>query len=100
MASKLYIGGLSFETTDDELRTFFEQAGTVESASVATDKFSGKSRGFGFVEMSSVAEMKDAVSKLNGQSLGERTIRVEEAKSDGARTGAASTAGGSGRSRW
>jgi RNA recognition motif-containing protein len=100
MANKLYIGGLSYETNDEELKTFFQQAGTVESASVATDKFSGKSRGFGFVEMSSVAEAKEAVSKLNGQTLGDRTLRVEEAKSDGARTGAASGGAGSGRSRW
>jgi RNA recognition motif-containing protein len=99
MASKLYIGGLSFETTDAELKTFFEQAGTVESASVATDKFSGNSRGFGFVEMASAAEAQEAVSKLNGKSLGDRNIRVEEAKSDGGR--ARTTSGGSsGRSRW
>jgi hypothetical protein len=52
---KLYVGGLSFDTTDDGLRTFFEQAGTVESASVITDRYSGRSRGFGFVEMSSNA---------------------------------------------
>jgi RNA recognition motif-containing protein len=90
MASKLYIGGLSYDTTDDELKTFFEQAGTVQSAVVAIDKVSGRSRGFGFVEMSTDAEAKEAVSKLNGKSLGNRTLRVEEAKADRARTGAGS----------
>jgi RNA recognition motif-containing protein len=95
MASKLYIGGLAYGTTEDELKTFFEQAGSVQSAVVATDKVSGKSRGFGFVEMSNDAEAKQAVSQLNGKSLGDRTLRVEEAKADGARAGA-----GAGSSRW
>jgi RNA recognition motif-containing protein len=90
MASKLYIGGLSYETTEDELKTFFEQAGTVQSAVVATDKGTGRSRGFGFVEMSSDAEAKQAVSQLNGKSLGDRTLRVEEAKADRAGAGAGS----------
>ncbi len=115
MANKLYIGGLSFDTTEDELRTFFEQAGTVDSASVATDKFSGRSRGFGFVEMSSDAEAKQAVSQLNGKLLGDRTLRVEEARPRDDRSGGRAGAGaggrygdspggryggGSGRSRW
>jgi hypothetical protein len=56
VANKLFIGGLSFDTNDGSLKTFFEQAGAVESAAVITDRFSGKSRGFGFVEMSSSAE--------------------------------------------
>ena len=81
MANKLYIGGLSFDTTDEELKTFFQQAGTVESATVITDQASGRSKGFAFVEMSNDADARQAVSELNGKSLGERTIRVEEARS-------------------
>ena len=80
MANKLYIGGLSFDTTDEELKTFFQQAGTVQSATVVTDKDSGRSRGFGFVEMSNDAEVRQAVSQLNGKTLGERALRVGEAR--------------------
>ena len=80
MANKLYIGGLSLDTTDEELKTFFQQAGTVQSATVVTDKDSGRSRGFGFVEMSNDAEVRQAVSQLNGKTLGERALRVEEAR--------------------
>ena len=90
MANRLYIGGLSLETTEDELKTFFQQAGTVQSATVVTDKVSGQSRGFGFVEMSSDAEAKRAVSELNGKTLGERTLRVEEARSAKAPAGTSS----------
>ena len=80
MAGKLYVGGLSYDTIDSELKTFFEQAGTVQSASVVTDRDSGRSKGFGFVEMSTDAETRTAVSDLNGKSLGGRTIRVEESR--------------------
>ena len=80
MATKLFVGGLSWDTTDDKLKEFFAQAGTVVSASVIVDRFSGKSRGFGFVEMSSDAEMQEAIQKLNGQALDGRTIVVNEAK--------------------
>ena len=80
MASKLYVGNLSYGTGDEELTTFFQQAGTVQSATVLTDRDSGRSRGFGFVEMSSDAETQRAISELNGKTLGERAIRVEEAR--------------------
>jgi RNA recognition motif-containing protein len=80
MGRKLYVGGLSFETTEAELRTLFEQAGTVESATVITDRFSGRSKGFGFVEMSTDAEARQAITELSGKMLGERTITVEEAR--------------------
>lgn len=80
MAVKLFVGGLSWDTTEDSLKNFFSKAGTVVSATVITDKFSGKSRGFGFVEMSSDQETKEAIEKLNGQSLDERTITVNEAR--------------------
>ncbi|MCH6555003.1 MAG: RNA-binding protein [Chloroflexi bacterium] len=77
---KLYVGGLSFDTTDDGLRVFFEQAGTVESASVITDRYSGRSRGFGFVEMSTNSEGRKAIEELNGKMLDGRTLTVDEAK--------------------
>jgi RNA recognition motif-containing protein len=77
---KLYVGGLSFDTTDEGLRAFFEQAGTVESASVVTDRYSGRSRGFGFVEMATSAEGRRAIEELNGKSLDGRTLSVDEAR--------------------
>ena len=76
----LYVGGLSFDTTDDGLRTFFEQAGTVESASVITDRDSGRSRGFGFVEMATDDEGRKAIEDLNGEMLDGRTLAVNEAR--------------------
>jgi len=80
MGHKLYVGGLSFETTDAGLRTLFEQAGKVESATVITDRFSGCSKGFGFVEMSTSAEARQAIADLNGKTLGGRSITVHEAR--------------------
>lgn len=80
MALKLFVGGLSWDTTDDSLKTFFATAGTVTSAKIITDKFSGKSRGFGFVEMSTDDEAKKAIADLNGKTLDARAIVVNEAK--------------------
>lgn len=80
MAVKLFVGGLSWDTTDDSLKTFFATIGTVTSAKIITDKFSGKSRGFGFVEMGSDDEAKKAIAELNGKTLDGRAIVVNEAK--------------------
>src|SRR5512143_1984268 len=80
MAAKLFVGGISWDTTEDSLKTFFAEAGTVVSATVITDKYTGRSKGFGFVEMSSDAEAKAAIEKLNGKTLDGRTIVVNEAK--------------------
>lgn len=80
MAIKLFVGSLPFETTDDELKELFSQAGTVESATVIMDKFSGRSRGFGFVEMSSDDEAKAAKEKFDGFDLKGRNIVVNEAR--------------------
>jgi RNA recognition motif-containing protein len=99
---KLYVGGLSFDTTDDGLRAFFEQAGTVESASVVTDRYSGRSRGFGFVEMSTSAEGRKAIEELNGKTLDGRTISVDEARPpsrEGGRGGFGGGGGGGGGGR-
>ncbi len=104
MAMKLYVGGLSFDTTDDGLRTFFEQAGTVESASVITDRYSGRSRGFGFVEMATSAEGRKAIEELNGKVLDGRTLTVDEARPqsrEGGRFGGGGPRRGGGRRpRW
>ncbi|PYM17917.1 MAG: RNA-binding protein [Candidatus Rokuibacteriota bacterium] len=92
MASKLYIGGLSYSTTSEGLREFFSQSGNVLSATVITDRFSGQSRGFGFVEMSTAEEAQNAISQLNGRELDGRRITVEISNPQ-ARTGG----GGGGR---
>jgi len=80
MAAKLFVGGLSWDTTEDSLRNLFSQVGTVASAQIITDKFTGKSRGFGFVEMGSDEEAQKAIQELNGKPLDGRTIVVNEAK--------------------
>ena len=76
MAAKLYVGGLSYSTTSETLREYFAQCGTVESASVVTDKFSGQSRGFGFVEMATAEEAQRAIAELNGKELDGRKLTV------------------------
>jgi RNA recognition motif-containing protein len=85
MASKLYVGGLAYSTTSDSLREYFAQCGSVESATVITDRFSGQSRGFGFVEMSTAAEAEEAIAKLNDQPFEGRKLLVSIAKSAGTR---------------
>ena len=80
MATKLFVGGLSWDTTEDSLRTFFAAVGTVVSATVITDKYTGKSKGFGFVEMGSEEEAQKAMQTLNGQQLDGRAVAVNEAK--------------------
>lgn len=83
MAQKLFIGGLSFSTSTEKLRETFEQAGQVESAAVVTDRDTGQSRGFGFVEMATAAEAEQAITKFNGTNLDGRSIRVEKAAPGG-----------------
>lgn len=80
MAKKLYVGGLSYTTSQDSLKEYFSQAGTVESATIITDRMSGRSKGFGFVEMSSEAEAEEAVNMFNGKEFEGRTITVNEAR--------------------
>lgn len=80
MAKKLYVGSLSYGTTQDTLKDAFSQAGTVESATVIMDKMSGRSKGFGFVEMSSDEEADKAIEMFNGKELDGRTIVVNEAR--------------------
>ena len=80
MGKKLYVGNLSYNTTEEQLRELFAQAGAVESASVISDKFSGRSRGFGFVEMANDADATAAIEKFNGQELDARKLVVNEAR--------------------
>ena len=80
MAKKLYVGGLSYDTTENALKEAFSQAGTVESATIIIDKISGRSKGFGFVEMSSDEEAQKAIETLNGKELDGRNITVNEAR--------------------
>jgi RNA recognition motif-containing protein len=102
MAQKLFVGSLAFSTTDEGLRGFFASAGTVVSAQVVTDQFSGRSRGFGFVEMSTAEEATKAVSQLDGRTLDGRQIKVEVAKpkASGSREGSFSGGGRGGRGGW
>lgn len=87
MAQKLFVGGLPFSTSSDMLRELFGQAGSVESATVVTDRDTGRSRGFGFVEMASTEEADQAVSRFNGHELEGRRLQVEKAKESRPRSG-------------
>jgi RNA recognition motif-containing protein len=80
MGSKLYVGGLPYSVTEGRLQELFSTHGTVESANVISDKFTGKSRGFGFVEMSSSSEAQSAIQALNGTDFEGRSLTVNEAK--------------------
>lgn len=80
MSMKLYVGNLAFETSSNDLQTLFAQAGTVESVSLIEDRETGRSRGFGFVEMSTKEEGNAAVAQFNGKDLAGRTLKVNEAK--------------------
>ena len=103
MATKLYVGNLSFKTTSDDLREHFSQAGEVESASVIEDRETGRSRGFGFVEMVTPEGAAAAIEQFNGKDLNGRNLTVNEArpKTDrgGSGGGRGSYGGGGGRDR-
>ena len=98
MASKLYVGSLPYSIGNNELEELFAACGTVNSAKVIMDPATGQSKGFGFVEMSSNEEAKDAITTLNGTSHGGRTIVVSEAKPE-SKGGARGGSGGQGRDR-
>ena len=87
MAKRLYVGNLSWTTTNDSLKAFFAQVGTVVSAEVVTNKFDGRSKGFGFVEMSTDEEAAKAIEELNRKELDGRMIFVNEARPPAPRTG-------------
>ena len=93
MGSKIYVGGLPYAATEQQLSELFAQHGAVESARVITDKFTGQSRGFGFVEMTTSEDAQKAIGALNGTQMDGRTLTVNEAKPMEPRTGG----GGGGR---
>jgi RNA recognition motif-containing protein len=95
MSTKLYVGNLSFSTSSEELQTMFAKAGTVESVSLIEDRETGRSRGFGFIEMSTKEEGAAAISQFNGVEMGGRALTVNEAKPRENRNG-----GGGGGSRY
>ena len=80
MTTNLYVGNLSYDTTEDTLRTMFGEFGEVESARVITDRYTGRSKGFAFVEMSAADAAQEAIVALNGKSVDGREIRVDRAK--------------------
>ncbi|MEE8460684.1 MAG: RNA-binding protein [Acidobacteriota bacterium] len=95
MNKKLYLGGLPYSVTEDKLQEIFSAHGTVESARVITDRFTGRSRGFGFVEMSNEEEAQTAIDSLNGSDFDGRSLTVNEARPQENRGG-----GGGGGDRW
>ena len=80
MAAKLFVGNLSFQATEEDLRELFAQAGTVETVRIITDQFTGRPRGFGFVEMATKEEATKAVEMLNGRLFRDRNLVVDEAR--------------------
>jgi len=96
MSMKLYVGNLSFQTSSDDLQQLFAQAGTVESASVVEDRETGRSRGFGFVEMSSAEEGAKAIEQFNGKEFNGRNLTVNEARPREDRGGRGGGGGGRG----
>jgi len=80
MGTKLYVGNLSFNTTENELQELFSQAGAVQEVTLMQDKFTGKSRGFAFVTMGSEQDAQNAIAKINGQTVEGRTLTVNEAR--------------------
>ena len=101
MPAKLFVGNLSFQATEEDLRELFAQAGTVESVRIVTDQFTGRPRGFGFVEMSTKEEAAKAVEMLNGRLFRDRNLVVDEARpqpqrGSGPRSGPGGPRGGSG----
>ncbi|MDT5158370.1 MAG: hypothetical protein QOC99_938 [Acidobacteriota bacterium] len=94
MAIKLYVGNLSFQTSSEDLRDLFAQAGTVESANVVEDRDTGRSRGFGFVEMATREEGEAAIQQFNGKELGGRNLTVNEARPREDRGGSRGGGGG------
>ena len=99
MGKKLYVGNIPFSTTEDELRSLFEQHGSVESINVITDRETGRPRGFAFVEMDASAA-DAAMQALDGKDMGGRSLRVNEANERGAGGGRGRGGGGGGRGRY
>jgi RNA recognition motif-containing protein len=99
MGSKLYVGNLSYDTTSSDLEQLCSSHGTVQSAEIISDRETGRSKGFGFVQMGSDKEAQAAIGALNGQEVGGRALTVNEAKPREPRSGGFSGGGGGGGSR-
>ena len=97
MPAKLFVGNLSFQATEEDLRELFQQAGTVETVRIITDQFTGRPRGFGFVEMATKEEATKAVEMLNGRLFRDRNLVVDEARPQPQRSGSGGDRGGGGR---
>ena len=97
MPAKLFVGNLSFQATEEDLRELFQQAGAVETVRIITDQFTGRPRGFGFVEMATKEEATKAVEMLNGRLFRDRNIVVDEARPQPQRSGGGDRGGGGGR---
>jgi RNA recognition motif-containing protein len=100
MGKKLYVGNLAYETTSQDLQELFAQAGVCDSAAVITDRSTGQSRGFGFVEMGSNAEAQKAIQQFDGHDLKGRALRVNEAREESRGGGRGGRGGGGGRGGW
>ena len=98
MAKKMFVGNLSFQTTESDIRAAFEQYGAVESVAIITDRDTGRSKGFGFVEMTNADEAEKAIAALNGTELGGRQLTVNEAKPKTDRPRSGAKFGGRGKS--
>jgi RNA recognition motif-containing protein len=96
MATKLYVGNLPFKVREEDLMALFQEAGAVETVNIIRDKFSGQSRGFGFVEMTSAEDAQKAIQMLNGRSIENREIIVNEARPQAPRTPRPPRPGGGG----
>ena len=103
----IFVGNLDFNTSEDELRQLFEAYGSVDRVSIMTDRETGRSRGFGFVEMTNSEDGEKAIAALNGSQVGGRTLNVNEARpkpdrgsGGGGRGGRERSGGGGGRNRW
>jgi RNA recognition motif-containing protein len=99
VSTKLYVGSLPYSTTEQQLQELFAQHGTVQSAKVITDRYTGQSRGFGFVEMATGEEAQKAITALNGANVGGRTLVVNEARPQEKRAYGGGGGGGGG-DRW
>jgi RNA recognition motif-containing protein len=99
MSAKLFVGNLSYQATEEDLRELFQQAGTVDSVRIITDQFTGRPRGFGFVEMSTKEEAERAIEQLNGRLFRDRNLVVNEARPQPSRTSGGGGRGGPGGGR-
>jgi RNA recognition motif-containing protein len=100
MGKRLYVGNLGFDVTDKELEELFAQAGVCENVTIITDRSTGQSRGFGFVEMASIADAQNAIQQFDGHEFKGRTLKVNEAREREGGGGGGGRRGGGGRGGW